>query len=766
MRKMIYAVLLLAAFSVSSAQVVDRYPLIQSPNENSVIIAWNSANAGIGRVNWGTSPGNLTNTITESSANQVHGITISGLQPNTRYYYQASCGSFQSSVEYFYTAKPDSVRQMDFVVYGDCGFNSSQQDQISALMAAQPQDFGLVVGDVDQISGDNYDVNYFPHYTSMTKHTCHFTAIGNHDILTNNTNYTDAFILPHNNPANSELYYSFTWGNAKFIALDGNIDYTAGSAQYIWLQNELKCNDREWLFVFFHQPPWSNAWDVSYYIPFTPFFLYQGNTDMRTSIVPLFEQYHVDFVLNGHTHNYQRGALNGVNYFIAGGGGTSTPDTYTNNNSPNINFEQDVNNYMKFTVDHDTVHYYTYDLNGNKIDSGTFTKTFTPFQLTVNTLNVACNGQQTGSASIVVSGPKSPYSFTWSTGAITDSINMIGAGVYNVTITDVNGCIKTDSARVQQTNPVAVQGQVTNATCPGAGNGAITASVTGGTAPYQFAWSTVDSLNALNSGNYQVTATDINLCSVVQSFTVQNEGGNVTPHLVVQSHDTLICKGDSLRLDATPGFVSYHWNFGASQAAITYVHQGGSYFLQATDSFGCLVNSDTVHLTADSVPQTPLSFTTHNLAVMLSSGQPGRGTYQWNFGNGYLVTDTNSGIVYIYPSAGTYVVTLITQYYCGADTAGTTITVPERTTGITGGSEDFGVTVGPNPFHVSTVANIRSSGEVYRAALYSFDGKMVSDLGEHSDNILTIARNGLAAGEYMLKVSYGETSTLLKLVIE
>ncbi len=122
------------------------------------------------------------------------------------------------------------------------------------------------------------------------------------------------FIFRSNNPQQSERYYSFTWGNGKFICLDANIDYSIGSDQHNWMLEELQCNDRQWLFMFFHQPPWTNAWSADYYIPFTTYYLYQGNEDMRTDLVPYFEQYNVDFVLNGHSHCYQRGELNGVKY--------------------------------------------------------------------------------------------------------------------------------------------------------------------------------------------------------------------------------------------------------------------------------------------------------------------------------------------------------------------------------------------------------------------------------------------------------------------
>jgi len=454
MKNTFYTLVFLITVQLVSAQIVNRYPYIQSPDQNSVIIAFNTATSGIGHVKWGTTSGTLSNTVSDVSATQTHGLSITGLQPNTKYYYQAFLDTTaQSDVEYFYTAKPDNIRQMDFVVYGDCGFNSSQEDSISAHMAQIPHDFGIVVGDVDQLFGNNYDVNYFPHYTSMTKNVCHFTTIGNHDTLTNQTNYTDAFYLPHNNPGNTELYYSFTWGNAKFIALDGNIDCTVGSAQYNWFESQLKCNNSEWVFVFFHQPPWTNAWDISYDIPFQYWYQYQGNVDMRTSLVPLFEQYHVDAILNGHAHDYQRGQYNGVHYFIAGGGGTSTPDTHTNSNSPNIQYEQDVNNFMHFSINGDSVHFYALGLNGAAIDSGSFTKTYIPYSASIAAQNVGC-GLANGSALAQVAGPRAPYTFAWSNGSNSAFDTALTTGTYYVSITDTSGCITTDSVSITSTDSI------------------------------------------------------------------------------------------------------------------------------------------------------------------------------------------------------------------------------------------------------------------------------------------------------------------------
>lgn len=751
--KKIFSIVGFVTVTLLSFAQTDRYPIIQSPNETSAIIAWNTSTAGVGTVQWGTVSGQLTNTLTESASTKVHSLSVTGLQPNTKYYYKASSGSFTSSEEYFYTAKPDSVRQLDFVVYGDCGFNSSQQDGISSAMAAQNHDFGLVVGDVDQYTGNDYDGNYFSHYVNILKHTCHFTAIGNHDILTNNTNYTDAFILPHNNPANSELYYSFTWGNAKFIAIDGNIDYTSGSAQYTWLESELKCNDREWTFVYFHQPPWTNDWDASYYIPFTPFFQYQGNTDMRTSIVPLFEQYGVDFVLNGHAHDYQSGSYHGVHYNITGGGGASSFDSHTNSNSPNISYEKGTNNYMKFSINGDVLHYNTYDLNGAIIDSVTVTKTFTPYNANVTTVDAPCTVANGGKAYINVAGPHAPYTFNWSSGSTVDSAVQLTAGTYQVTITDANGCLKYASAVINQSSPLNIAGNVVNATCPNSTDGTVGLTVTGGTGPYNYLWPNGVNPNALTTGDYTVTVTDAVNCSGTQQYHIASNGGNVSP--VITAANNTICAGDSALLTADAGYSNYLWNNGSATSS-TEAYTAGLYYVTATDGFGCTVLSDTVLIAVDTIVHQQLGAITNQLNVQLNAFGSGFTSYTWNMGDGTVITDSTTHVTYTYAQSGTYYVTLVATGNCGNDTVRMPLFITGTVTGlntITNGEPS--IELMPNPLHQTSVIKILNGGAAtYHLQVYGVDGKLVRDLGTTTTgNSLLLDRKDLSAGVYFLNTT-------------
>ena len=441
MQKIATLILLFGVTQLFVFSQEDRYNYVQKPTDTSALIAWRTATPGIATIQWGTDPFTLSNSMVGSNSESKHHFEITGLSPNTQYFYQTSTSTgYISDVDYFYTAKPSNLSDITFLHYGDCGYNNTVQNQIAGLMESENADFAVVSGDVDQGIGNNYNDVFFGVYENMLKKSCHYTAIGNHDTYLDNADtYLDEFYLPTNNPAQSERYYSFTWGNAKFICMDSNIPYGPGTPQYLWLVNELKCNDHEWLFAFFHHPPWTNAWDAGYYIPFTNYFLYQGNEDMRTALVPLFEQYDVDFVLNGHSHCYQRGKMNDVHYVISGGAGSATIDANTNSNAPNIDTEIYTNQYVKFKIDGDTASYVCINNVGVVIDSVASIKTgWTP---TVYPITIV-NDQLSAPAG-------SLYTWYLNGAPIPNSNNQyytpLQNGNYTVRFTNFSGCIKTSS---------------------------------------------------------------------------------------------------------------------------------------------------------------------------------------------------------------------------------------------------------------------------------------------------------------------------------
>ncbi len=130
-----------------------------------------------------------------------------------------------------------------------------------------------------------------------------------------------------------------------------------------------------------------------------------------------------------------------------------------------------------------------------------------------------CNGYNNGSAVAIPSGGVPPYSVSWSTGASGNGIFGLAPGDYTVTVTDLNGCSKSQPFSI--TEPPLMQSSIigTNESSPGAGDGIADLSVSGGTLPYLLSWSngmTSEDISNL-SGNgaiYSVTIIDANDCVI------------------------------------------------------------------------------------------------------------------------------------------------------------------------------------------------------------------------------------------------------------
>ncbi len=155
-----------------------------------------------------------------------------------------------------------------------------------------------------------------------------------------------------------------------------------------------------------------------------------------------------------------------------------------------------------------------------------------PAQLLIsnfNITNVACFGDSTGAVNVVHTGGTGPYTFNWSpSGANSGSNTGLAVGVYDLTVTDSRSCSVTGSYPV--TEPAAPlsfgNATVTNVLCGGVASGTITVSVSGGTAPaYTYSWSHNAGLNNataanLPAGQYTVTVTDANGCTLSQTSTI------------------------------------------------------------------------------------------------------------------------------------------------------------------------------------------------------------------------------------------------------
>jgi tartrate-resistant acid phosphatase type 5 len=125
-------------------------------------------------------------------------------------------------------------------------------------------------------------------------------ALGNHDVLVQEGRYEFGSLRM---PAK---YYESSRRDLDIFVLNSN---SVGQTQTTWLRRHLAASTAKWKIVVFHHPAYSCGG-------------YLSNPAVVSRWVPLFEQYGVTLVLNGHDHDYQRFAPhNGVTYVVHGGGG-------------------------------------------------------------------------------------------------------------------------------------------------------------------------------------------------------------------------------------------------------------------------------------------------------------------------------------------------------------------------------------------------------------------------------------------------------------
>ncbi len=290
-----------------------------------------------------------------------------------------------------------------------------------------------------------------------------------------------------------------------------------------------------------------------------------------------------------------------------------------------------------------------------------------PLTSSVTSTNVTCT--TTGSATATAAGGTVPYTYAWSPGGqTTAAITGISAGTYTVNITDANGCLSSSTATITQSTPLNVSVVGPQMLCNGS-FGSFTATVTGGTTPYTYTWSSGATTNPASlpystTQTYSVTVKDANGCTGTASVTIiSGPALNVTI-----TGGASMCSGMSTRLCATTtggtGSKTYLWQPGNLTTPCITVTPGSTTTYTVSVLDNCLtkaVENKTVQVNplpiinfwAD-VTQgcAPLCIQFRNTTLI-----PGGSAQNiWTFGNGDTIQSLNP--VYCYPASGNYNVSL------------------------------------------------------------------------------------------------------------
>lgn len=368
------------------------------------------------------------------------------------------------------------------------------------------------------------------------------------------------------------------------------------------------------------------------------------------------------------------GSNNGsINISITGGTG-SYFYTWTKNNIP-FAITQDISSLAPGTYVVSVT-----DANNCGPKTETFTITEPPLLVVslVSQTNVLCFGASTGAITVsTVGGTPNPttldyiYAWTGPNGFISNNqnLNSIIAGTYNLTVTDNQGCSKNLTVVITQSSEIIVNFTTTPITCFGANNASITATISGGNAPYQFQWNNLaTTLNQTNlsAGTYTITVTDNVGCSKVQNIIIP-EAPLFTVNPIVTNVTCFGANNGSINLNLTGGIapLALTWSDGSTAGLIRNNLPPGTYTATISDGTPCfIVRTFTIiqpqPLVVTANISNPLDCNTANNGSinLIVSGGTSPFTYTWsngattedlfnlNAGNYFVtVTDSNNCVI-------------------------------------------------------------------------------------------------------------------------
>lgn len=220
--------------------------------------------------------------------------------------------------------------------------------------------------------------------------------------------------------------------------------------------------------------------------------------------------------------------------------------------------------------------------------------------------DLLCNGVNTGSIKLNVSGGTPGYDFHWSNGAISKDVDSLYAGLYRVKVVDRNNCFVELEQQVGEPPLLELDIELHRpVSCFQGYDGELLANIRGGVEPYDIAWygprhqfNHYDPvLTGLAEGTYQVALYDANACYRLDTFYLESPA---IPFSSTLTEHHLSCKGASngrFELDISGGQAPY--SFSWSDGSTNRNRQGlaaGPYSVEIRDAMDCLTHNNMVLL--------------------------------------------------------------------------------------------------------------------------------------------------------------------------
>ncbi len=242
---------------------------------------------------------------TSGGASSFFRVGIKNLKHGESYQYRVANGANWSEW-YDFKIGNSTDSSYSFIFIGDVqdSINGVSGELFHRAYASQPNAaFIMFIGDMIERPHDEYWGEWFREGGKMFRTIPVIATPGNHEYYKGLIQKLDErwmahFSFPQNGPKNflGRVCY-WDYQNTRYISLDSNGIQSIPSAleQRSWLKSVLENTHQRWIVVMMHHPIYSTSRGRDYFY-------------LRALFKPLFDQYNVDLVLEGHDHAYGRAA--------------------------------------------------------------------------------------------------------------------------------------------------------------------------------------------------------------------------------------------------------------------------------------------------------------------------------------------------------------------------------------------------------------------------------------------------------------------------
>ncbi len=403
--------------------------------------------------------------------------------------------------------------------------------------------------------------------------------------------------------------------------------------------------------------------------------------------------------------------------------------------------------------------------------------------LTFRKTDVTCASGNDARVEVITTGGVAPYTYEWSNGATSSTINNLIAGTYVVFVKDAKGCQIEANIRVEQSNDIEIEPlSVISPTCFEGDDGQISINVTGGVPPYSYLWNTGAISNqsqGLVAGTYSIEITDASGCIAFYEETLTDPD----PVVVDLEEKRSLCREQSLALDISiddPN-ATYFWSsdtgFTSTNAAVTLT-ETGRYTATITTGSGCVGTGEVIVEAFDRPIDSDFLITTQAYAnedvVLVNVSNPMGEAVDWTIPEGVqMISETREELILKFEEEGTYDINLRSyQRDCYQDFTKTilvqpAIETPQTTTSQKKFIEEFILYPNPSNGDFKTKISLGSTSNINVKIINLISGATMHERSEEDNQEYVLDYTiSMPTGIYLMLLETPNGSETRKLIVE